>query len=357
MKAPKKHTLFITGAAGYVGGMLIDQWADRDDVQEIIALDKEDPEGFVAERARVTWITANTSDGSWQEEVRAKEPDIVIHAAWQIRNIYNDPKKQWLWNVQGSKDVFDFALQTPSVKKLVYFSTASILGASPDNTIEETFDEKSPLTDEVYLYAKEKKAVEEDLRARVERGEGKDVQVSIVRPAAITGPRRRFMKIGFGLQSALAGKLKGNVAYKVVSTLTTIVPATKKWCRQFIHEDDIVDIITALAFEGGPRTLNIYNLAPPGDVVLPKDMARVTGKKIIILPPWIIRTGFFFARHLSLGVIPTAAGAWRFYSFPIVMDGSKVTKELGHTYAHDSVNAFSKTAGRYEYVVPKELRQ
>ena len=357
MKNTQKHTLLITGAAGYVGGMLIDQWIDRDDVQEIIALDKEDPEDFVAHRPHVTWIKANTSDDSWQEKVKAKKPDIVVHAAWQIRNIYNDPKKQWLWNVQGSKKVFDFALEMPSVKRLVYFSTAAILGASPDNEIEDTFDETAPLRDEVYLYAQEKKVVEEGLRARAERGEGKGVQVSIIRPAAVTGPRGRFGRIRFGLQSALAGKLKGNAAYTVVSTLTTIVPATRKWCRQFIHEDDIVDIVTTLAFAGGPHDLNIYNLAPPGDVVLSKDMAHVTGKKVIILPPWIIRAGFFFARHLSFGVIPTAAGAWRFYSFPIVMDGSKVTKELGHTYAHNSVDAFSKTAGRYEHVVPEELRQ
>lgn len=353
----KKHTVFLTGASGYVGGMLVDLWSSRPDVKEIIALDMEETPEFIKDRKNVTWIKANTSDGSWQEIVKEKRPSVVVHAAWQIRNLYGNPKKQWQWNVEGSLDVFDFAFTTPSVKRLVYFSTASILGASPENEIDQLFDEEAPLRDEVYLYAAEKKKVEEELRRRVqEEGRG-DLEVSIIRPAAITGPRGRFSRIRFGLQSALAGKLKGSFAYTIVSTLTTFVPATKKWCRQFVHEDDIADIVTLLTFNGAPRSLNIYNIAPPGPIVLPKDMGEATGKKVITLPPWLVRFAFFFVRHLTLGKVPTAAGAWRFYSFPIVMDGSKVTKELGYTYKHDSVSAFTKTDGRYEDCVPEELRK
>lgn len=353
----KKHTVLLTGASGYVGGMLVDLWSKRPDVKEIIALDMEEAPDFLKDRAGVFWIQANTSDKSWQETAKEKRPTVVVHAAWQIRNLYGNPKKQYKWNVEGSRDVFDFAFSTPSVKRLVYFSTASILGASPDNEVDKLFDEEAPLKDEVYLYAAEKKEVEEDLRKKVTEKARGDLEVSIIRPAAITGPRGRFARIRFGLQSALSGKLKGSLAYTLVSTLTTFVPATKKWCRQFIHEDDIADIVTLLTFNGAPRSLNIYNLAPPGPVVLPKDMGEATGKKIIILPPWLVRIAFFIVRHITLGKVPTAAGAWRFYSFPIVMDGSKITKELGYTYQHDSVSAFSKTKGRYEYCVPEELRK
>lgn len=351
----EKHTILITGAAGYVGAMLVDQWSVRDDVREIIGLDMEPRPDFISDRENVTWIQANTSDDSWQSEVAEKQPTIVIHAAWQIRNIYGDPGKQWKWNVLGSQNVFDFAFAASSARRLVHFSSAAIMGAEPSNEIENTFDENAPLRDEVYLYAKEKKVVEERLRNMAE-DRPEHLEVAIVRPAAITGPRGRFGRMRFGLQSALSGKLKGGFAYSVVSTMTTFVPATKKWCRQFIHEDDIVDIIAILAFRGAPGAVSIYNLAPPGDVVLPEDMARITGKRFIILPPFMIRIAYFFARHLSRGKIPTAAGAWRFYSFPIVMDGAKVTKELGHAYAYDSKTAFSSTAGRYEHIVPESER-
>lgn len=349
----KKETILVTGAAGYVGAMLVDQWSKRDDVEEILALDMADPEDFVLGAPKTTWIQANTSDGSWQEKVAQKKPTVVVHAAWQIRNLYGNPKRQWEWNVEGSLDVFHFAQELNSIKRLVYFSSAAVLGADPNNEISNTFDEKAPLRDEVYLYAKEKKIVEENLREMIPNMR-KDLQVSIIRPAAISGPRGRYGRIRFGLQSALSGKLKGSFAYTIVSTLTAFIPATKKWCRQFIHEDDIVDIVTKLSFEGVDESPAIFNLAPPGKVVTPKEMAKATGKKVLVLPPWVIRIGFFFARHLSLGKIPTAAGAWRFYSFPIVMDGEKVTSKLGHTYAYSSEEAFTTKKGRYGHVVPHE---
>lgn len=348
-----KHTILLTGAAGYVGAMLINEWSKRDDVAEIIALDMAEPEPFVKDAPKTTWIQANTADDTWKKIVEEKKPTIVVHAAWQIRNIYGNPKLQWKWNVEGSQNIFDVAFAMPSVQRLVYFSSAAVLGADPNNEIEDTFDEHAPLKDEVYLYAKEKKIVEERLRTMAET-KPQHLTISIIRPAAISGPRGRYGRIRFGLQSALAGKLKGSFAYTIVSTLTAFIPATKKWCRQFIHEDDIVDIVTILAFREQHKAVDIFNLAPPGDVVLPKDMGEATGKKVIILPPWIIRIGFFFARHLSLGKIPTAAGAWRYYSFPIVMDGEKVTKELGHAYKYSSKEAFTTKEGRYSYVVPSK---
>ena len=349
-----KQTILLTGAAGYVGAMLIDQWSKRDDVEEIIALDMIDPtEEFVMNAPKTTWIKANTADDSWKDIVAKKNPTVVVHAAWQIRNLYWNPKKQWKWNVEGSQNMFDFAFATPSVKRLVYFSSASIFGADPKNEIGHLFDTDAPLRDEVYLYAKEKRVAEENLHAMVSE-KREDLDISIVRPAAVSGPRGRYGRIRFGLQSALSGKLKGSFVYALVRMLTSFIPATKKWCRQFIHEDDIVDIISILVFEGAPKTVSLYNLTPPGDVVVPEDMGKAVGKKVIILPPFIIRIVFFFARHLTFGKIPTAAGAWRFYCYPVVMDGTKVTEELNHAYAYSSKQAFTTKEGRYAHVVPKE---
>lgn len=351
MHEKKKHTVLITGAAGYVGAMLVDQWSKRDDVETIIALDMVEPESFVAEAPRTVWVEANTSDGTWQEKVASYNPNIVIHAAWQIRNLYHDPQKQWKWNVEGSEALFDFVADLESVERLIHFSSASVFGAEPDNEIAHEFGAEDPTRPAEYLYAHEKRVVEESLKSRT-RAWRTDLETAIVRPAAISGPRGRYGRIRFGLQSALTGKLKGDFTYRIITWLTAFIPATKKWCRQFIHEDDIVAIITALAFEAEVGRCDIYNLTPPGEVVVPKDMAAATGKRVLMLPPVCIRIAFFFARHLSFGKVPTAAGAWRYYSYPIVMDGTKVTNKLGYTYQYSSKEAFTTTKGHYTHVVP-----
>ena len=352
-----RHTLLITGAAGYVGFMLVEQFSKRSDVDRIIALDKEEaPESF-AQNAKVTYVHANTSD-AWDEQVAQYQPDIVIHTAWQIRDLYGRSALQWTWNIHGSDRVFDFAFISPSVKRLVYFSTVASYGAYPENTIEQIFTEDMPFRPSDYRYSEEKRISELHLKEKYDaiRAQGKDIVVSIVRPAAITGPRGRFSRIRFGLQSALSGQLKGSFVYRLVSFLTSFVPATQRWARQFVHEDDVVDIVELLAFREDVRGYDAFNLSPPGAPVLAPDMARAVGKRIVRVSPLLIRVAFFFMWHGTLGRIPTTRGAWKGYSYPIVVSGNKIEKKYGYHYRMPSKDAFVYTDGRYEHVVPTERR-
>lgn len=348
-----QHTLFITGAAGYIGAMLCEQFAKRGDVARIVALDKEECPKELVGNHKIVWITAKTNDvAAWTEAVTGAMPDIVIHTAWQIREMYGQKRAQWALNVDGSDAIFDFAFSTPSVQKLIYFSTASIYGAAPSNTFEHHFTEDEPLREKEYLYGVEKRVVEEHLNAKMtekKAAAGALPQVFVVRPAAITGPRGRFGRMRFGLQSALSGKLKGSFVYSIVTSLVSRVPATPGWCRQFIHEDDVHDIIALLAFEPHEDAYEVFNIVPPGPPVLAPDMARAVGKKTIAVSPWIIRIAFFLFWHLTRGKIPTSRGGWKFYSYPIVMDGTKLTKKYGYTYRYSSHEAFTKTDGRYAH--------
>jgi nucleoside-diphosphate-sugar epimerase len=351
-----KHTLFITGAAGYVGAMLCDQFSKREDVERIFALDKEPLPELLLGNEKIEWMTGNTADGTWQKRAAELNPDIIIHTAWQIREIYGNRPLSWKWNIDGSDAIFDFAFSNASVRRLIHFSTVASYGAYPNNSMAHRFTEEEPFRRTDYLYAEEKRIAEEHLLQKYEM-QGKHVAVSIVRPAAITGPRGRFMRIRFGLQSALSGQLSGNFLYNLVSVLVSWVPATKGWLRQFVHEDDVNDIVAALAFDPVQGTYEIYNLCPPGPSVLSADMAKAVGKRRIFVPPSLVRIAYFFLWHLSRGRIPTAQGAWKSYSYPIAVDGSKVTKVLGYRYRMPSLEAFVSTKGRYEYAVPEALRK
>ena len=219
--------------------------------------------------------------------------------------------------------------------------------------------EDEPFRETDYLYAEEKRICENHLfqKYQLAKDERPDLSVAVVRPAAVTGPRGRFMRIRFGLQSALSGQLKDSFAYRVVSLLVSRIPATPKWLRQFIHEDDVAAIVERLAFGEVAGSYEVFNICPPGRVVTAPDMARAVGKRLLPISPWIMRIGNFFAWHLSRGKIPTAKGAWKSYSYPIAVDGSKVTKKLGYTYQYESFDAFYYTTGNYEWTVPLESRR
>lgn len=351
------QTIFIVGGAGYVGEMLCHQLSLRDDVGKIIALDKEPQSDFSKSLKKVVYIQHNMADDGWQGLVQKHLPDAVVHTAWQIRAMYGKAKEQWRWNVEGSGKIFDFAFSTPSVQKLVYFSTASSYSARVDNTVTHAFTEAEGFRDDDYIYAKEKKVTEELLREKydAEKGRGKQVpQVFVVRPAAITGPRGRYMRMRFGLQSALQGNLKGSFVYKIVTVLTTFVPATQGWVRQFIHEDDVNDIVTKFVTETFSNPYDVFNITPLGAPVFAPDMAQAVGKKILPIRPWMARIAFWFFWHATRGRIPTCPGSWRFYSFPVIMSGEKLAKV--YTCAYSSRDAFRYTTGRYESYVPEPLR-
>ena len=350
-----KHTILITGAAGYVGSMLVEQFARRPDVEKIIGIDKEPIPDLIRKEPKLLYLNTNTAD-DWEGHVRAYHPDIVIHTAWQIREMYGAQDMEWQWNIGGSDKVFDFSFSEGSVQRLIHFSTVASYGAYPSNTVDHRYSEDEPFRKMDYLYSEEKRVAEEHLKSKYDASD-KRVSVAVLRPAAITGPRGRYMRIRFGLQSALAGQLKDSFVYRIVSALVAFVPVTPRWLRQFIHEDDVVAIVERLAFGTAAGPYEVFNLCPPGPVVRGADMARAVGKRQLPIYPWMVRAPFFFFWHITRGKIPTSRGAWKSYSYPIAVDGSKVTRVLGYTYQYAGPDAFRYTDGAYESYVPENMRR
>ncbi len=357
MSEENKKVVFITGGAGYVGEMLCEQFSLRSDVEKIITIDKEPQSEFSKKIAKLVYVQKNLADDSWLEEVKKYSPQIVVHTAWQIRSLYNNVEKQRLWNIDGSNKVFSFVFENEFVERLVHFSTAASYSARLDNKIDHYFTEAEGFRNDDYLYAAEKKEVEEILAKSYQEileVRKKRLKITIFRPAAITGPRGRFGKVRFGLQSALQGNLKGNFLYKIVTTLTAFVPVTVGFVRQFIHEDDVVDAVSLASFSDINWSYEAFNLTPEGKPVLGKELAKVMKKKAVKIPVPLIRLVFFIFWHLTRGKIPTGKGVWRFYSYPIVMSGEKLAKVYSCKF--NSLEAICLTAGRYEEVVPIDQR-
>lgn len=332
------NTVFITGSAGYIGTLLVERLLKRSDIQKIICLDKKEISTITD--PKVVFISANLSESEkWISLVSEYKPNIVIHTAWQIREMRFKSKLQREWNIEGSQNVFDFCFNNEFVKTLVHYSTVASYGAFETNTFEDIFSEDDPLRMCGYKYADEKTEVETLLAGYVcEHTSSKNVFV--IRPASITGPSIKRIKTDFNLQSILRGSAKKSPVMNFIGKLFSVFLATKGWVRQFVHEDDVISITELLAFWPEGDRYEIVNASPLGTPTFAPDMARLVSKKLVIVPAFIIRLIFFILWNSSLGKIPTSPGGWKSFSYPILVDGKKVENEFDYHYQYDSERAF-----------------
>ena len=158
-------TILITGAAGYIGAMLSDQFSRAPGLERIIAIDKNPMPDLLRGNKKIIWISAELSEGIWRDKIKIYKPEIVIHAAWQIKELYGQKDLQRKLNIEATRRVFEFVFREACVKKLIYFSTISSFGAFAANNLNSRFTENSLLAEDQYLYGREKKEVEEMLQS------------------------------------------------------------------------------------------------------------------------------------------------------------------------------------------------
>jgi nucleoside-diphosphate-sugar epimerase len=334
MKGGKMNVL-ITGAAGYIGSMLLDAFGQLASVTAVIGVDlKPLPERHAA-HPKLQWIQACVAEDTWIEAIRGEPIDVVVHGAYQVRQLYGAAGSalQQRWNLDGARRVFGFALGTPSVRRLIQLSTISAYGAKPTNVLEAPFTEAAPLAEDSYRYGAQKAEIEALLRRLYAASDGATHAV-VLRLASVSGPYGRFGLNRYGLVSTLAGRFP-------------VVPCGRgDWCRQYLHEDDLVDIITVIATAPPKAELEVLNAAP-ADYLTGADLARSLGKHAFTVPPPLLRALFALLWHGTRGIVATPAGAWRFLSYPIRADGTRLTRTYGHVYRYSSAAALLAQQGRY----------
>ena len=323
--------VLITGAAGYIGTMLIERLAHSDSIDAVYAIDiKAKPSRF-DHFVKLLWIRADVAEDRWNSQFDEVRIDVVIHCAYQIRQLYGGKRKQQeLWNVDGARKVFESALTSPSVRRVVHLSTISAYGALPTNAMDRLLTEESPLCEAAYLYGVQKKRVE-DLLSHLFRRLRPSVHVVVLRLASVSG---RFGLNRYGLLSTIAGRFP------------FLVCGRPDWGRQYLHEDDLIDVLSTLVHLPPATGYEVFNVSPP-DFLDASCIGRLFNKRVVPLPPVLLRALFALLWHGSRGAVMTPAGAWKFLSYPIRVDGSRLQRAYGYEYRYSSLQALMALEGRY----------
>ncbi|MBI3633494.1 MAG: NAD-dependent epimerase/dehydratase family protein [Candidatus Vogelbacteria bacterium] len=334
-KPPK--IIMITGAAGYIGAILCDQFSKSPDVEQIIAIDRLSIPELLKDNKKIIWITANLYQNIWKIPALINKPEVVIHAAWQTNGLFGNEELQTKLNIESSQMLFEFAFKNKFVKKLIFLSDIFVYDAAADQDSDKPFDESDEPKETEYVCGRQKREVENKLRHLFDQSDHKK-QVFVLRLSSIFGPRRN--KLGIGISDP-------RVFFS--TALPVVVDSPLGWTEQYVHEDDVTDAVAMFTFSqvGGGESYEVYILSP-NDFVTACDMGENIKKRIIKLPAALIRVLFSFAWYLSGGKLPTGNGWWKVFCNPLLVDGSKITKSFGFEYLYKSKDVLKDVGGRYE---------
>ena len=300
------HRIAITGASGYVGTRLIELLRRDSTIERILALDLRS----IPSSGKVVFLLRDVRESLGdlfaQDFIQG-----VIHLAFVLQPGHNWQAIHRV-NVEGTANVLK-ACAEGGVKHILCLSSTTVYGAHSDNPISLT--EESPVRpNEGFQYAEDKARVEELLGEFAK--ERPEVAVTILRGCVVMGSRAdNFISRAFSKPFLVAVK-----GYDPP--------------MQFIHEDDLVEVIVDCFSQ---RAAGTYNIAGEGTVPW-SEMARLSGRRLITLPAPVIYGVTGAAWKLRLQGDSPATGL-DFIRYPWVASTEKIQRELGVRFRNSSREA------------------
>jgi UDP-glucose 4-epimerase len=308
--------VLITGVSGYLGTLLLKRIALEAEVEHIVGLDIKEPSfqmpvfTFIKHDVRQPFVNI----------FKNNDIDTAIHLAFIVTPLHNETKAHQI-NIEGSKHFLDASLKA-NVEQIFYMGSNTEYGAHADNP--DLFTETSrlnPNTD--FPYAFDKATVDEMFQDFAKANS--NIYVTIGRTAAVTGP---------------CGD-SGGLTLLFLPVMVKAMGKNPFW--QFIHEDDLVELVVQL-LKGRKR--GIYNLTGDGGLTY-YQMIKELGKPSIQLPSWLLYWGTKITWRLRLQSRSQAGGV-HLLQFPIRLSNEKVKRETGyelHYTGQEAFNVFLKATG------------
>jgi UDP-glucose 4-epimerase len=266
--------ILITGLSTFWGGRLA-QAIERDpDVECVIGVSPDDP---TCELKRTEFVRLGTHHALLRRIVDAAEIDTVVDARLVVDSLQTSPRAAHEANAIGTMNILTACGGPDSpVRKVVFKSSTHYYGAERDDPAFFTEDMRRPHPPRTRLESdilEAERAVDAFVRRNPE------VTVTVLRFANALGPDLETTHTALFELPAIPSILGFDPRY------------------QFIHEDDVVDV---LRFAVANHLPGIHNAAADGVLVL-SEVASLLGKPLApILPPW--GTGLAAAGLRRLGI-------------------------------------------------------
>lgn len=306
-------SILITGATGYIGQRLAMRLAEEGHTIHVLCRS----EANVPEHSNIRMFKGDITDKNSLIEA-IKDCEEVYHMAGFARVWAKDPLTYEHVNVKGTLNVLDAALDV-GAKKVVFTSTAGVLGPSEDRPVVEDDPRQVDFFNE---YEETKNRAESLIRKRVQEGE----HIVIVNPPRVYGP---------GLMS------ESNAVTRLVDLYLKgkwrVMPGDGTKTGSYVYVDDVVNGHVLAMEKGRPGERYILGGTNASYLDFFDTLANVSGiqKKLIKVPIAAMTTfaGLQLLRTKLTGRAPLITPKWvRKYLYSWSLSSEKAQKELGYTY-------------------------
>ncbi len=307
----------VTGVSGYIGAQLLRRLAAHPGVEAVIGIDTRPP---VAPPAKLTFLQRDITQ-PFESLFAQHKVDAAVHLAFVVA-----PTRREAWaakiNIDGTKHFLQ-ACASGGVGYALYLGSTAAYGAHADNPVPLT--EESPLRpNQRFQYSRDKAATERLFADFAAANPG--AKVAVLRGCPVMGP---------GGAKAIGAKVFQPVMVRIAGHNPPV---------QYLHEDDLIDILVMLLER---RTPGVYNVAGDGTVPYTQ-VAKMAKRPMVAVPKSLLGGVMDVAWKLRLQSQSNSSGL-DFIAYPWVAGNEKLKQATGFRYRYSTeqtIEAFLRGAKR-----------
>jgi UDP-glucose 4-epimerase len=318
------RVVLVTGISRDLGRRFARLAASDPSIEHVIGVDVVPPRGDIGD---VSFVRADIRNPVIAKIIAKEGVDTVVHmSVIATPGSAGGRGTMKELNVIGTMQLLAACQKAPSVERLVVKSTTTVYGASPRDPAMFTEDmgaKRLPGSG----YAQDVHEIEGYVRGFARRRP--DVSVTTLRAANV---------IGASVTSPITSYFRLPVIPRVLGYDPRL---------QFLHEDDLLDVMRHAAVQGTPGT---FNIAGDGVLLLSQAVRRL-GRPSVPLPTFAV--GRLATTLRSTGMSEFSREQLGFLTYGRGVDTRRMRSQLGFEPRYSTAEAFAEFARSLGGVVPE----